>query len=86
MLLCPLVAGRIRIEDGEHYMIKMYNNGIPVTSIDNTDLNKSSLGSKVIVEFNENPFQLFFTVIQVANIFVDSQGKLLVRIKLTHLA
>ena len=81
----PLISGRIRLEDGEHYMIEMSDNGIPVTLVNNHDLNKWPLDSNVIVEIIDNPLQPFLDPIHAANIFGNSQDEPLVRIKLTHL-
>jgi len=83
--LWPLIAGRVRLENGEHYMIEMSDNGIPVTIVNNNDLNKWPLDSNVIVELNDNPLQPFLDPIQATNIFGNSQDEPLVHFKLTHL-
>jgi hypothetical protein len=83
--LWPLVVGRVRVEDDEHYMIEMSDNGIPVTFVHNSELSKWPLDSKVIVELNKNPLEPFLDAIQAVKIFGNSQDEPLVRIKLTHL-
>jgi hypothetical protein len=66
-------------------MIEMSDNGIPVTIVNNNDLNKWPLDSNVIVELNDNPLQPFLDPIQATNIFGNSQDEPLVHFKLTHL-
>ncbi|CAF1428786.1 unnamed protein product [Didymodactylos carnosus] len=83
--LWPLVAGRVRLEDDERYMIEMSDNPITVTLVINNDLNKWPLDSNVIVELNQNPLPAFLDEIQVTKVFDKSQDEPLVRIKLTHL-
>jgi hypothetical protein len=83
--LWPLIAGRVRLENGEHYMIEMSDNGIPVTIVNNNYLNKWPLDSNVIVELNDNPLQPFLDPIPATNIFGNSQDEPLVHFKLTHL-
>jgi hypothetical protein len=83
--LWPLVAGRFLIFDGNHYIIEMSDNAIPVSMVENTDLAKWPLDSNVMVESTHKPLQPFLDEVEVTKLLSDSNDEPLFRLKLTRL-
>jgi hypothetical protein len=83
--LWPLIAGRFLVFEGEHYIIEMSDNAVPVSLIENTDLTKWRLDSNVVIDKNSNQLQPFLDEVQTTK-FIDGSGdEPLFRLKLTHL-
>jgi hypothetical protein len=83
--LWPLVAGRIVLENDEHYIIEMCDNSIPVTLVIDNDLKEWPLDSNVIVQVDNKLFPTFIDQALVTNTFNSSIDEPLVRLKLTHI-
>jgi hypothetical protein len=83
--LWPFIGGRFLLFDGDHYIIEMSDNAIPVSLIENTDLAKWPLDSNVLVESSQNPLQPFLDEVEVTKLIDDSNDEPLFRLKLTRL-
>ncbi|CAF2718278.1 unnamed protein product [Rotaria sp. Silwood2] len=83
--LWPFVAGRILLENSQHYIIEMCDNPIPITFVVNNDLKEWPLDSNVLVDLNEKHLPTFIDEVQVTKLFNDSSDEPLVRFKLTHI-
>jgi hypothetical protein len=83
--LWPLVAGRIILENDQHYIIEMCDNPIPVTLVVNNDLKEWPLDSNVIVQVDNKLFPTFIDAVQVTKLFNNPSDEPLVRLKLTHI-
>jgi hypothetical protein len=83
--LWPLIAGRFFVLEGEHYIIEMSDNAIPVSLIENTDLTKWPLDSNVVIDKNSNQLQPFLDEVQSTKLRGGSGDEPLFRLKLTHL-
>ncbi|CAF1369284.1 unnamed protein product [Rotaria sp. Silwood1] len=82
----PFIAGRFLGYDGEHYLIEMSDNAIPVFVIENTDLTKWPLDSNVVVDKNSQQLQQFLDEVQTTILISDScRDEPLFRLKLTHI-
>jgi hypothetical protein len=83
--LWPLIAGRFFVLEGEHYIIEMSDNAVPVSLIENTDLTKWPLDSNVVIDKNSNQLQPFLDEVQTTKLIGGSRDEPLFRLKLTHL-
>ncbi|CAF0975099.1 unnamed protein product [Didymodactylos carnosus] len=83
--LWPFVAGRIVLENDQHYIIEMCDNPISVTLVVNNDLKEWPLDSNVIVELDNKLFPTFIDEVQVTKLFNNPSDEPLVRLKLTHI-
>ena len=55
----PIVAGRFLVDDGEHYVIDMSDNPIPVSFCDNIELARWSSSTDVVHDAGEGCLQPF---------------------------
>ncbi|CAF4484567.1 unnamed protein product, partial [Rotaria sp. Silwood2] len=83
--LWPLVAGRILLENDQHYIIEMCDNSIPIIFVVNNDLKEWPLDSNVVVDLNEKQLPTFIDEVQVTKFFNNSSDEPFVRFKLTHI-
>ncbi|CAF2886278.1 unnamed protein product [Rotaria sp. Silwood2] len=83
--LWPFVAGRILLENSQHYIIEMCDNPIPITFVVNNNLKEWPLDSSVIAEVNDKLLQTFIDEVQVTKFFNNPSDEPLVRFKLTHI-
>jgi hypothetical protein len=83
--LWPFVAGRVILENNQHYIIEMCDNPIPITLVVNNDLKEWPLDSNVIVDLTNKLFPTFIDSVQVTKLFNNSSDEPLVRLKLTHI-
>jgi hypothetical protein len=83
--LWPFVAGRILLENDQHYIIEMCDNPIPIKFVINNDLEKWPLNSTVILEGNNEIFPIFIDKIEVTKLFNNICDEPLVRLKLTQI-
>ncbi|CAF1152764.1 unnamed protein product [Adineta steineri] len=83
--LCPLVAGRFLLLENDHYFIKMSDNPIPVTYIENTELAAWPTELNVISDQHKNYLAPFIDEIQTLKLIYGSQEEPLLRLKLTCL-
>lgn len=88
--LWPLVAGRTRLVDDEHYFIEMCDNSIPIKFVINNELKEWPLDSNVIVEIDNKEFPTFIDEVDGKKCFKnsfnnDDDDEPLVRLKLTHI-
>ncbi|CAF2720833.1 unnamed protein product [Rotaria sp. Silwood2] len=84
--LWPFVAGRILLENNQHYIIEMCDNPIPVTFVINNDLKEWPLDSNAVVEADNKQFPTFIDQVDVTKFFNNSPvDEPFVRFKLTHI-
>lgn len=83
--LWPLVAGRIVLENDQHYMIEMCDNSIPIMFAKDNDLKEWPLCSNVIVERDNKVFATYIDQVQIGKLFIKPSDEPLVRLKLTHI-
>jgi len=85
LTLWPLVTGRFLGVENDRYFIKMSDNGIPVTVIENTELKKWPLDDNVVVDINKNTLLPFIDGVQTMKLMATSNDEPLVRLQLTHI-
>ncbi|CAF1452290.1 unnamed protein product [Rotaria magnacalcarata] len=83
--LWSVVAGRFRLDDGEHYIIEMSDNPIPVTLVKNNDLVRWPFDSNVVIDFCKSSLSAYIDEVQVSKLFDNTENEPLVRFKLTHI-
>ncbi|CAF3956607.1 unnamed protein product [Rotaria sp. Silwood1] len=83
--LWPFIAGRFLVLDGEHYIIEMSDNAIPVSLIENNVLTNWPLDSNVVIDKNSNQLQPYLDEVQTKKLIGGSRDEPLVRLKLYHL-
>jgi len=81
----PLVAGHCLLMNTEHYFIVMSDHGIPVTFIQNTQLNKWSLDSNVVRDSRHNELSTFFDLVTSTKEIFNCPNEPLFRLKITHI-
>jgi hypothetical protein len=79
------VAGCFLLLDDEHYVIEMSDNGIPVSLIENTELNKCPLNWNVVLDSVEDQLLAFLDEVQYEKVVRNSPDEPLFRLKITHL-
>ncbi|CAF3933392.1 unnamed protein product [Rotaria sp. Silwood1] len=83
--LWPLVAGRCVSVDNEHYFIEMSNSTIPVTLINNIELNKWPLDSKVVRDSGESQLVTYLDEVPSVKMIFNYPNEPLFRLKVTHI-
>ncbi|CAF1483890.1 unnamed protein product, partial [Didymodactylos carnosus] len=83
--LWPLISGRFLLLDGDHYVIEMSDNPIPISLTDNTELTKWSLDSNVVIETTQNPLLPFLDEVQNEKLLRGFPPEPLFRLKLTRI-
>ena len=83
--LWPIIAGRFLVLEGEHYIIEMSDNGIPVSFVENINLPQWPLDLNVVIDQNSKQLQPFLDKVQTEKLKGGSQDEPLFRLKLTHL-
>lgn len=83
--LWPLIAGRCLLIDKEHYFIEMSDNGIPISSIDNTELSKWILDCNVVRSNDDGELKAFLDEVPSEKLIFHYPNEPLLRLKVTHL-
>ena len=83
--LCPLVAGRFVRRDTDRYFIELSDNGLPVTYVEDQQLEEWPLNANVVVELSDNKLAPFIDGVQTMNLLSSPSEEPLVRLKLTRI-
>lgn len=83
--LWPIVAGRLRLEDNDQYVIEMSDNGVPIWFVDNTELPNWPLNSNVVIDLGYNMLSPYIEVVKCENLLRGSETEPLLHLKLTRL-
>ncbi len=83
--LWSLIAGRFFLLDGDHYVIEMSDNGIPVSLVENTELSKWPLDSNVVGNTAADRLSTFLDKVQDKKVDRNSSDQPLFHLKVTHL-
>ncbi|CAF3278316.1 unnamed protein product [Rotaria sp. Silwood2] len=83
--LWPLIAGRFLLLDGDHYVIEMSDNPIPITYAESTNLAAWPSHLNIVAEVHENLLDSFVDGVQIIKLISGSQDEPLFRLKLTRL-
>jgi hypothetical protein len=81
----PIIAGRFLLLHGDHYVIEMSDNPIPINYAENTELAVCPTNWDIVAELHQNPLVPFIDQVQVVKLIPGSQEEPLVRLKLTRL-
>ncbi len=67
--LWPVVAGRFFLADDDRYVIEMSDSGIPISLVENTELNRWPLDSNVLRDTAKGELTIFFDEVQDGKVF-----------------
>lgn len=82
----PLVAGHFLKLDNDHYFIEMSDHGIPLTYIENIDLEKWSVNENIVIDLIQNPLLPFIDGVQTMKLMQNPPlEESLVRLQLTRI-